>query len=155
MEEVILEEITLWVRRVHRPEVVGDDVEDTQNENQEYTGPFSFEADCNHDTGGKSDDGYEDTPNAPLTLDDESKEKEDEKNSPSEKEAVGHEYNHKLEKATQRMERSYYFFLSVSLILGKPAKGFLLLTMESLKTIKRPPITERLRKKNVKSKMRP
>jgi len=44
---------------------------------------------------------------------------------------------------------------SVSLILGRPANRLFLDTIESLKTMKRPPMTLRLRRKKFRSKIRP
>lgn len=76
MEEIILQEVALRVRRVDGPEVVCDDVEDTKNENEEGCGPLSLEADGNHDTGDKADDRDEHAPDRPFPLDDEAKEEE-------------------------------------------------------------------------------
>jgi hypothetical protein len=52
-------------------------------------------------------------------------------------------------------ERTHYFLRSVSLIEGRPANNFFLVIIDSLNTMKRPPMTERLRRKKVRSKMRP
>jgi hypothetical protein len=52
-------------------------------------------------------------------------------------------------------KNTHYFLRSVSLIDGMPAKLFFSLTTVSLNTIMRPPITLKLRRKKVRSKMRP
>lgn len=48
-----------------------------------------------------------------------------------------------------------YIFRSFSSSWGKPAKAFVFRTQESDKTISRPPMTERFRRKKLRSKMRP
>ena len=52
-------------------------------------------------------------------------------------------------------EVAHYFLRSFSLMVGIPANNFLRDIIESLNTMKRPPMTERLRRKNVISKIRP
>ena len=55
-----------------------------------------------------------------------------------------------------RQGKAYYYFLrSFSVRVGRPAKTDLRVIMESLKTMKRPPMTLRLRRKKFKSKIRP
>ena len=82
-----LEEVTLRVGGVDAPEVVDEDVEDTENDDEECASPLGLEADCNHDTCTQAHDRDEDTHDGPLTLDDESEEEEDEENTAGEKEA--------------------------------------------------------------------
>ena len=57
--------------------------------------------------------------------------------------------------AKNNLIATYYFLRSESLIDGKPANLFLLLIIESLKTMNNPPTTLKLRKKNVRSKIKP
>ena len=76
LEKVVFEEITLWVRGMHRPEVVYCNIEDTQNEYQEGSRPFRFEPNGNHSTRGKTKYRNEETTDTPLPLDNETKEKE-------------------------------------------------------------------------------
>jgi hypothetical protein len=48
-----------------------------------------------------------------------------------------------------------YILRSFSSISGNPANAFVLRTHESERTIRRPPMTDRLRRKKLRSKMRP
>ena len=73
---------------MYRPPVVREHVEATQYEDEEDGGPFGLETDGNHSAGDKTNDGDENTRNAPFTLKDESEEKEDEENTSSKKEAT-------------------------------------------------------------------
>lgn len=54
-----------------------------------------------------------------------------------------------------RVKSAHYFLRSVSLIVGKPANGDFRETIESLNTMNRPPMTLKLRRKKLRSKMRP
>lgn len=76
-----LQEIALRVRRVDRPEVVREDVEDAEDEHEERRGPLGFEAYRNHDARSKTNDGDEDSRDGPFALQDEADEKEYEKNA--------------------------------------------------------------------------
>ena len=87
LEEIILQEIPLRMRRVHRPPVVHDNVEARQYEDEERGGPFGFEPDGDHDAGDEADDGDEDASDGPLALDDEAEEEEDEEDAAGEEEA--------------------------------------------------------------------
>ena len=49
----------------HAPPVVGEDVEDGEDEDEEGRGPLRLEADCDHDARGEPDDGDEDACDAP------------------------------------------------------------------------------------------
>ena len=50
---------------------------------------------------------------------------------------------------------SHYFFRSFSLMVGSPANGVRRVIIESLKTMNNPPMTLKLRKKKLRSKIRP
>lgn len=65
------------------PPVVGENVENTQNYYEERSRPLGLEANSNHDTGSETDNGNENTDEAPFTLDNEPKEEEDEENTTS------------------------------------------------------------------------
>ncbi len=54
-----------------------------------------------------------------------------------------------------RRRGTYYFLLSVSLNDGRPAKKFFLFCKESERTMSKPPMTDRLRRKNDMSKISP
>jgi hypothetical protein len=71
---------------VHRPPIVRKDVEDTQYNDQECGGPLGFETNGNHGTCTHANKGNNDTNNAPLSLQNESKEKEDKQDTSSEQE---------------------------------------------------------------------
>lgn len=88
LEEIILEEVALRVRGVHRPEVVRDDVEDAEDKDEEGGGPLGLEADGNHDARDEADDRDEHAPDAPFSLDDEAQEEEDQENAACEEEAA-------------------------------------------------------------------
>jgi len=62
---------------MHAPPVVSEHVEDGKHDDKEDSGPFGFETDSHEDTGGETEDGNEDTGEAPLTLEDKSDEEED------------------------------------------------------------------------------
>lgn len=72
---------------MYGPPVIGKHVEHAENEDQERSGPFSFEANGNHGTCGETDDRNEDASDGPGALDDESEEKEDKQNTSGEEEA--------------------------------------------------------------------
>ena len=72
--------------RVYRPEVVRDDIEYAEDEDEECRGPLGLEADSDHDARCESDDGDEHPSDAPLSLDNEAQEKEDEQDATGEKE---------------------------------------------------------------------
>jgi hypothetical protein len=84
----VLEEISLSVCGVHAPPVVRENVEDAQDDNEERGRPLGFEADGDHDTGGETKDGDEYARDAPIPLQNESDEKENEKDASSEKETA-------------------------------------------------------------------
>ncbi len=76
------------MRRVDAPPVVDEDVEDAERANQERSGPFRLEANCNHDARREPDHRDEKPCNAPLSPEDETDEEEDEQDTPREKEAT-------------------------------------------------------------------
>lgn len=85
----ILEEVTLGMRAVYAPEVVDEDVEDAEGDHEEGGGPFGLEADSDHNAGGKTNKGDEETGDAPLSSDHEPEEEEDEQDASSEQETKG------------------------------------------------------------------
>ena len=62
-----LEEVTLRVCGVDAPEVVDEDVEDTEHDDEECASPLGLEADSNHCAGTKTDEGDKCTRKAPLS----------------------------------------------------------------------------------------
>jgi hypothetical protein len=76
------------VSRVNGPPVVGPNIEKTQDDNKEGSRPLGFEANGNHNASGEPNKRNKDTEQAPFTLNDEAKEKEDKQDTPCEEEAV-------------------------------------------------------------------
>ncbi|KAI3602876.1 hypothetical protein WG66_011181 [Moniliophthora roreri] len=58
-------EIALRMRRRNAPPVIREDIEDTKDHNEEYSGPLGFKADCNHSTGSQTEYRYENTSDTP------------------------------------------------------------------------------------------
>lgn len=56
-------------------------VEYTEQQNQEASAPASLEANSDHDARAKAENGNDDSCDAPVTLDDEADEEEDEQNA--------------------------------------------------------------------------
>lgn len=75
------------VGRNHAPPVVGEYVEDAEDDDEEYSGPFGFEADGDHSACAESEDGDEYAADGPLALKDEAKEQENEEDASSKQEA--------------------------------------------------------------------
>ena len=73
-----LEEVTLRVRRVDTPPVVDEHVEDGEHNDKECRRPLGLEADSNHYARDQTNDRNEDTSDAPLALDHETQEEENE-----------------------------------------------------------------------------
>jgi hypothetical protein len=73
-----LEEVSLGVRRVNTPPVVGEHVEDAEDDDKERGGPFGLETDGDHDASSEPKNGDKETCDAPLSLENESEEQEDE-----------------------------------------------------------------------------
>jgi len=84
----VLEEIPLRMRRVYAPPVVREYVEYAQNDHEEDSRPFGFEADGYHTAGSETEERDEHSCNAPSALDDESEEQEDEEDATGKQEAV-------------------------------------------------------------------
>jgi hypothetical protein len=135
---------------VDAPPIVYGNVEDTESEDKEWCWPLGLEANGNHDACNKANQREEGAPDAPCTLEDKAEEKENEEDAAREQEAKG-----KVRVITTTREIAHYFLRSFSLMVGIPANNFLRDIIESLNTMKRPPMTERLRRKNVISKIRP
>ena len=83
----VLEEVPLWMCRVDTPPVVGKYVENAEDNYEERRGPFRLEADSNHNAGRETKYGHKDTGNAPVPLENETDEKENEENTTSKQEA--------------------------------------------------------------------
>jgi len=71
---------------MYAPPIVGEDIEDTQHDDQEGSGPLGFEADSNHDACGKTEKRDKYTTYAPCALKNEANEQEYEQDAPSEEE---------------------------------------------------------------------
>ena len=148
----LLEEVALRVRRVHTPPVVREHIEHAKYKNEESRRPLGLEANRHHSTGAQSNDRDEYASKSPFTLEYETQEKEDKKHTTCKKETRCHG----LKNVRWGVKRqAHYFLRSVSLMLGSPANRAFLDTIESLKTMKSPPMTLRLRRKKLRSKMRP
>jgi hypothetical protein len=87
LEEVIFQEVTLRVPGVNRPPVVRKDVENAENQDEECCRPLGFEANGNHYACCHTQNGNDNTCNAPVALQDETQEKENEQDASSEQEA--------------------------------------------------------------------
>jgi hypothetical protein len=74
--------------RVHAPPVVGKHVEYAQDKYEECSRPFGLETDGDHNASGETENGNENTNDTPLSLEDESEEKEDKQYTASKKEAI-------------------------------------------------------------------
>lgn len=79
---------------MNAPPVVSKHVEDTQNDDKEGGRPLCLEANGNHDTSGKTNNGDKETHKGPFSLNNEAEEKEDEKNATSKEEAVSRSVTH-------------------------------------------------------------
>jgi len=67
---------------MYAPPVICKHVEDTENDNEEDSGPLGFEADGYHTASSKTKKRNEHPGDTPFSLEDESKEQENE-NAPS------------------------------------------------------------------------
>lgn len=139
--------------RVHAPPVVGEDVEYAENDNKEDGRPFGFETNSDHSACGETEKRDEYSGKVPFTLEDKTEEQEDKEDTSGEQEAG----NKSVIMSGVDAERwwTYYFLRSFSLMEGIPAKSFFRVTRVSVKTITRPPITLKLRRKKLRSKIRP
>ena len=77
----------MGVRGVNTPPVVDKHVEGAEHDDQERCRPFCLEAHCNHDTRRETNNGHEDTRNAPSTTEDEADEEENEQDASRKEEA--------------------------------------------------------------------
>lgn len=136
---------------MYTPPIVGEDIENTQHDDQEGSRPLGFEADSNHGTRGKTEKRDKNTTYTPFSLKNEPKEQEYEQDASSEEETR----DRRSDGAREVKKGTDYFLRSVSLMEGRPAKFFFLEMSVSLNTMTRPPITLRFRRKKFMSKMRP
>jgi len=88
---------------VNAPPVVCENIEDTQNDDEEDSRPFDFEANSDHDTGGETEEEDKHPRDTPFALNDKFKEEEDEEDTAGKEEV--------------------FFLWSVSLIEDSPAKS--------------------------------
>jgi hypothetical protein len=86
MVENILQEVSLGMLAMDRPEIVDENVEYAQDDDQECCGPFGLETNSDHNASGQTNDGDENARNAPCALEDETKEKENNQYTTSKKE---------------------------------------------------------------------
>ena len=150
----LLQEVTLRVRGVDAPPVVDEYVEDAQCHNEERGRPLRLKADSYHDARSKTDDRHKEPGNTPLSAEDEADEQEDEENTSREQEAKVITRSDVCDCDKSKVG-THYFLRSFSDSVGRPAKSFLREYIESLKTINRPPMTLRFRRKKLRSKIRP
>jgi hypothetical protein len=85
LEEVVFEEIPLWVCGMYAPPIVGEDIEDAEDDDKEGSGPLGLETNGNHDAGNEPNNGDEHTRDAPFTLDDETQEEENQEDTTGKK----------------------------------------------------------------------
>jgi len=71
---------------MHAPPVVGEYIEDAQNDNEEGSGPLGFKANSNHAAGSETEERNKYPCDAPRSLDYESKKQENEENTACEQE---------------------------------------------------------------------
>ena len=74
--------------RMQAPPVVGKDVEYAEHDDKEGGGPLGLEAEGDHDARSETKHGKEESSKAPRTLDNESEEEENKKDTTRKKEAV-------------------------------------------------------------------
>ena len=84
----LLEEVPLRVRGVNAPPVVDEHVENAKHHNKEPCRPLRLEADRHHDARREADERDENAYDAPLALEDEADEEEDQKDTAREEEAT-------------------------------------------------------------------
>jgi len=88
LEKVVFKEIALGVGRVDSPPVVHCDVEDGEENDEECRSPSGLEAHGDHPASGETNDRDDDTGESPLSLEDNTNEKEDEKHATSQLEVL-------------------------------------------------------------------
>src|ERR1051325_690610 len=81
LEEVVFRKVLVRVMRVQLPEAVDIEVEDAEDEHQHDRRELGLETDNHHDTGDKSKQAGDDSPETPVTTEDKSYEKEDEQDT--------------------------------------------------------------------------
>lgn len=87
LNQNVLEEVPLRVRRVDAPPVVNEHIEHAQEDNQEARRPLGLETDSNHRARSETEHGHERTRNGPLAVEHESNEQENEEHAASKLEA--------------------------------------------------------------------
>ena len=138
---------------MNAPPVVDEDIESTQDQDKEGRRPLRLETNGNHRAGGETNERDEGASNAPFATEGKADEEEDEKDTAGKQEADTPSVSNTGRGSD--VEMSHYFLRSVSLRLGRPANSVLRVYMESLNTMRRPPQTERLRRKKLRSKISP
>jgi hypothetical protein len=76
--------ILAYCSNTNRPEVVDQHVEDAQDHDQDGRAPLRLESDDNHDARNQTDHADQDSPDAPVALEDEANEEEDQQDSTGE-----------------------------------------------------------------------
>ena len=84
----ILEEVALRVRAVNAPPVIDEDVENAEDDDQERGGPLRLETDGDHRACCETDQGHEDTTDAPFTAEGEADEEEDKQDTARQEETA-------------------------------------------------------------------
>lgn len=98
---------------MYTPPIVGEDVEDTQYDDQEGGRPLGFEADSNHDARGKTEQRDKYTTYAPFALKNESNEQEYEQDASGKEETRG-----ERSEGPKRVQERHRLFLAVCLAYG-------------------------------------
>jgi hypothetical protein len=69
--------------QTYSPEVVDQQVEDTQDDDQHYGAELCLEANHNHNASNEAQHSHNDSPDAPLSAENESNEQEDQEDTTS------------------------------------------------------------------------
>jgi hypothetical protein len=84
LEEVVLREVLVGVVGVQSPPIVDVEVEDAENEHQHDRGELGLEANNNHDAGNEAEQAGHNSPETPVTAENETNEQEDQEDASSE-----------------------------------------------------------------------
>jgi hypothetical protein len=81
LEEIVLRKVLVRVMRVQSPEVVDVEVEDAENEYQHDRRELGLETNNDHDARDKSEHASNNSPDTPVTAEDEANKEEDEEDT--------------------------------------------------------------------------
>lgn len=99
------------MRAIYTPPIVGEDVENTQQDDQEGSGPLGLEADSDHDACSKTEKRDKYTTYAPFSLKDEPNKQEYEQDAPGKEEARGTE----RQRDQRELKKRYGLLLAICL----------------------------------------